>query len=342
MTEAAAGEPVRPDAELARAVRRADTKLRVDDSERDLGEALRGGALTLEVILENSGEVDRTLRVRGSCGCITVKAPVTVAAGETVAIALTVETGRLLPGVHRKSVLLTTDDPVRPRIKIPLTWRVRGLMEPTAGSRLSVRGVHHSIVRGTLELRPGSELADEVTAARSVQGRFTVLDYEVDGSVLRVAVAVPAAAKALRTTDLLALDVRCSDGQVRRCDLPVDIELLERIGFRPARNVAFRRSETRRFLTGRQVERRIHLKANDPAIRFDVKEFNVEGDGEAFRVAMKPIQPGEEYAFSIQLVKYLDRKVARARLVIYTTDPKEPIKRLPLHAQFEPNGPTGR
>jgi len=311
--------------------------IELDASERDLGEVLRGGPFEFEIPVRNPGSSARTLLVRGNCGCLVATAPSSIGAGESITVRVRVDTKRLLPGRYQKVLEVRTDDPKRPMVAIPLAWKVRGLVEPVEGGALEIAGIYHTRVTDTFALKRGSPIVEEIRSAQSAQGRFQVTAFQRLENQIRVTVTVPAAAKPFRVSGVLELEVRRTDGKIATCELPVDIRMFERIGLVPTRAVAFSKSETRRLLLGKPVDRRIRLRANDPTVEFDVTSWEVTGDADAFTITMKPIRRGRDYAFTVRLAKYLDRAAARGAIVISTTDPREPKKQISLHAQFEPN-----
>ncbi len=312
--------------------------LRTRDAAHDFGDVLRATPLKARITIENTGkEIIRINRAHGSCSCVNVVSPAQITPGEVTDLEVIIDTSRLIPGLHKKQVLLETSDAGRPRWEIPITWTVIDLIQPVKTSLIALSGVHDRDLVVPVEFERGTAMKVVVTGARSLQKRFVVQSFrEIDpGLRYQIELRVAKAAKALRTTDTLEIDINCADGGVRKVRLRVSISMRERLEFRPTRNIAFRKEETRKLLLGRKVERRVHLVASNDDIAFDITGHEVTGDFVAFDVKIVPIRPRKEFAIVVRIPEYLDTRVARARVLITTTDPNERVKRLPLHAQFE-------
>jgi len=312
--------------------------LRSIEARYDLGEILRGGSIEARISIQNtSPRIAIIRRAEGSCRCLNVEGPTRIEPGATAEFAVTVVTRELVPGRHKKSLVIETSDPEESRLEVPLLWDVVELIQPVGDSMVRIAGLHDRDLSKTIVLERGTDMRVRIDGARSVQRRFWVTGVRSiqDGTRYEVDVVVPKTAKALRTTDTLEISLLCGDGAARKVSLSVAIDMRERIGFRPMRNIAFRRKDTRPLRTGSEVERRVHLVASEPSIVFSITGYQVLGDAHAFEVEIVTIRPGAEYAIVVRVPRYLDAKIARAQVIISTTDPKEKRKRLPLHAQFE-------
>jgi hypothetical protein len=90
----------------------------------DLGEAPQGKAIPGTIEVKNNGEGPLDVVIRPDCNCFHVPAPAHVPAHGSLRIGFAVDTTQYI-GRHDKVLLLVSNDPLRPNIQIPVTFRSR-------------------------------------------------------------------------------------------------------------------------------------------------------------------------------------------------------------------------
>ncbi len=103
--------------------------LEVTPTEMRFGELWQGDPAKGEFTIKNTGQAPLTVDVKTSCGCTTPTRPKSpLAPGESDTLTITYDTAHR-PGAAHQTVTVTTNDPVRPDVIIPVVGSVKPLYE---------------------------------------------------------------------------------------------------------------------------------------------------------------------------------------------------------------------
>jgi len=115
-------------------------RVEVSPKEFDFGEVWEGKQAKQQFTVKNVGRQPLTLKVKTSCGCTPATQPKTpLAPGETSTFTLEYRTSRT--GPTRKTAWLETNDPLNPKITIPVRGIVKPVFKLDPARRMHFRGL---------------------------------------------------------------------------------------------------------------------------------------------------------------------------------------------------------
>ncbi|MHC4067825.1 MAG: DUF1573 domain-containing protein, partial [Planctomycetota bacterium] len=152
-------------------------KLVVKEQEVDLGLIREGKKADAVFLLENHGDADLIIsKVKGSCGCTTVKLTEeekVIPPGGSQKVVTTFNS-RNRPGKQTKSVTVYSNDPAEPRLPLKLTVEVVRLVQIMPGAHLNFRNA-----------RRGEQIVRDLRVLPvKAGGRLDIVSFEVSGGAL--------------------------------------------------------------------------------------------------------------------------------------------------------------
>jgi hypothetical protein len=131
-------------------------------------EILEGKIVTQAFLIENQGTAPlKVLEIRTSCGCTTAKRPGLIAPGGWDRIVVQADTNGYGGRVFRKTIMVSTNDPLHPRIELQLSGTV------VAFAHIEPR---HIVLRGQKDTR----LQAEATITPNPKFPFRMTSTEID------------------------------------------------------------------------------------------------------------------------------------------------------------------
>ncbi len=110
-------------------------RMEFSPTECNFGEVWQTQPATVEFTIKNTGGAPLTISAKSSCGCTVATRPKSpLAPGESCAFAITYDSKHA--GKARKKVTLTTNDPERPKVEIPVVGVVKQLYEGIPSERI--------------------------------------------------------------------------------------------------------------------------------------------------------------------------------------------------------------
>jgi hypothetical protein len=273
-----------------------------------------------------------------------VRSDQAIPAGGTGEIELAVESARLADGAFRKSCRVTTTDPSEPSLELALSGKLRTLLAlspssirvpPLPSARPYRADLHLSSPSGTpfqLEWVATTEEPLQVVKAEELEG----------GQGYWIAVEVGAEARrdpGTLASGTLELEVSLEDGTLHRERTVVSLEFEGRVRT-SGRAPYFSRVETS-LLAGAATppEKELVLESTCPEAPLSVLDATMKEDGEGiFEPVLKPLVPGRSYRIAVRPKALSSQKRVQSWLALRTSDPENPVHRMPVVGLFSPRG----
>ena len=310
------------------------------ETETDYGTLLQGEVIERDILIRNDGDAPLNLwRAIPSCGCTKViSKPSAIAAGETAAVRVSVDSKKIKPGDTRKGVSFETDDPEQPRLRFIFTVDVIALFR-TSPDPIKVSGLMGRSKSTTIQLLATTDLGFEVAGARSRNGEFEITDFnEIEKDRLyEIEVTVASSPAPRNVKDPLDLLIRVKDGREVVVGRYVEIEHLDPIQINPSRVFQFGNRDTDRLLGDGDpvVTKYIQVQNLDDEKPLSIEEVRLEGfPEELYEVEVEHLVAGRQFRIGVTFLEYRKEALLRGQLIIKTNDARLPQRTLQMAAKF--------
>jgi len=305
----------------------------------DLGRILQGDKGTATFVLENLGQSQvHIATVRTSCGC-TIPGQLrpdekTMEPGEKLAIKAVFDSqGRI--GMQRKTVTVTSDDPIEPRLQLILRAEVVSLMEVLVDGR-KIRNISLNKVSagesikvslGVLPTEPGKKL--EIT---SVTIQSEALTYQIDPLTKddrvgqRITLAVHADAQPGKVSTAIRINARVGGTYVDDT-LRINGEIVGELSFTPKQI-----KQTTPMTMGSKLKSvRVLSEKREP---FEILSTSA---GDNLDVVVTKERDGLAYTITPTIRSSATPGPFGTYLVIRTSSVAQPVVSIPVFAFVRPN-----
>lgn len=334
-------------APLERVERVPGPKIVFGEERFDFGTVVQGDPTVHTYRFRNEGDaLLRLLDVRAGCQCTTFgdwKQFKEVPPGGEGTITVKLDTAKFKSGKETtKHTDVTSNDPVRPKVKLSLVATVQRVLEwkPENGKFEALLG---RSVEGELEFIAPPGISLDLVQVEAAGQHVTVGALEAVETGKRWKVGLTAPASDTVTSKKASLTARVSlDTDKGKRDLtipvPVSIQYTGRVRFDPREAVSFSKKETSGMGTEGAAlpERKVNVSTGDPAVPFRVTQVEVlDAPAGVFATEIVEVAPGEKYDVIVTVREKVAQKFVRAKLVIHTDDPTASRKEMRLVAQFD-------
>ncbi|MFQ5654137.1 MAG: DUF1573 domain-containing protein [Planctomycetota bacterium] len=316
--------------------------IRIGTTEQDYGVLLQGEIIERQIAIHNDGGAPLVIRkIEPMCACTRILAyDREITAGGSGTIRFEVNSKKIRPeGISkRKRLRIESNDPANGKAHYWFSVGTVSLFR-TQPPQIFLSGLFDRDKELGVTLDSATSFGFEILEARSRNGRFEVVkleEVEKDRSY-RALLRARSNPQPKKERDPLDLKIKVRDGRVISVGTWVNIHHQDPVQLIPPGPLQFRNRDTDALLKegAPPVIKTLSLTSIDPAVTIQIESVELEGVPEgAFSVEVMTLAPGSRYAVKVSLPHYRKESYLRGKLIIRTTDARNPVREIPLQARF--------
>lgn len=310
--------------------------------------ALHGTILRTRFELENPGANPVTVTtMTPDCSCVRVLADqLTIPARSRAPVEVEIDTARLTPGARtQKHIAVRAGGSPQASAVVEIVFDLAPVLDigPVPLSVSVLPGP--APVLQLMDLQAIVENALPLQAVRTQHGRLQVelAPPSEDRTRQQLRVTIPPHREVATFPEVLVLELAPRDGRPWRLEFPIQVIYRDRIGHEPMA-LRYRRPGTDGLVHNPPVPvtQVIQVRQLEPGPPFRVTEVTLENAPPGvFETALRTLEEGRSYEIDVTIIRAHRAHRWAGRLLIRTDDPLNPLRSVPVTAEF-PGAPPPR